>query len=276
MLTPSLDTVFLVCWVIGQTSSIARKPQMIMFFLKASLRTAQQMVRMFEGHAWNWPSEVDQWLEELHLVLKDLFGGGRRTHIYNISFFACHLPFVQVSLDAGTSSRDGGLGRSSGGLRVWHVCGAEGACPVLWTPTDPKAKRDRVGRIESKLVKGAGAQEEVGGDKHVSGQHMYVHSRQGGGAEAQGWRGSDLHCSTKEEGLGHKDKRGEVVNWGSSLMIGSLCAVLLPKLPHCQMGLLPSVRLSRTLYELPAIWVADHGVNFGEKTAPPPLGHSDL
>lgn len=90
-----------------------------------------------------------------------------------------HLPFVQVGLDAGARSRDGGLGGRGGGLGVRHVCrccccvGVKSACPVLQTPIDPKAvrekeresERDRGGRErrdDSEVVQGEGTRPDGG------------------------------------------------------------------------------------------------------------------
>lgn len=96
----------------------------------------------------------------------------------HLAFFLLHiffahahhrLPFVQVSLDAGASSGDGGLGGGSGGLRVRHVCGGlavwvEGACPVLflsskrlWIQAPPTERETETVQNERELVKGEGA-----------------------------------------------------------------------------------------------------------------------
>lgn len=109
------------------------------------------------------------------------------------------LPFVQVSLDAGTSSRDRGLGGGSGGLGVRHVCGAAVWCqgcvscpvPVLRTPMDPtEREREKDSGVECELVKGEGTWKEVGGDIHVRVQHTCVYTavreRGGGGKRVKG------------------------------------------------------------------------------------------
>lgn len=110
---------------------------------------------------------------------------------------------------------------------------------------------ERVRRIESKLVKGAGAPEEVGGDKHVSGQHMYVHSRQGG--RRHKGEGAVTYTAVQRSRLGPQGQKS-----GSGELRFLTDDRFIMYCPRYQMGLLPSARLSRSLYDMTAIWVTDH------------------
>lgn len=46
---------------------------------------------------------------------------------------------------AGTGASAGAAAVSESDMSVVLLCGVEGACPVLRTPMDPRAKRDREG-----------------------------------------------------------------------------------------------------------------------------------